>query len=64
VKDVVGTDDEDVAEYDTLEEALAAAYLDADDGTEVAVHDETCALDEDEPCTCTPEVHVVRRGAA
>lgn len=49
----------------TLEEAIAEAMSDAVDGEEIAIHSDDCACDTDgDGCTCTPEVHVVRRAAA
>lgn len=48
--------DVETVEYDTFDEALAAALSDAPPGTVVAVHDEECEIDEDneDTCTCTP----------
>lgn len=48
----------------TKEEAIALALSDAVDGDEVAIHAGTCKVDQGEPCSCTPEVIVVRRGKA
>lgn len=54
-----------IAETDSIEDAIAAAMEDLEDGDCVTVHDEDCAIrtSEDE-CTCTPDVIVVRRGEA
>jgi hypothetical protein len=48
-------DDEDT--YETLEEAIAVAMAEVDPGGEIAVHDETCAVDDQgEGCTCEPVI--------
>ena len=49
----------------TLEDAIAEAMRDAQDGDEVAVHSAQCAGAVDGAgCTCEPEVYVVRRAVA
>lgn len=55
---------EQVTVHATLDEALAEAVGDAEDGTVVTIHDEQCATGDDEECDCTPDVIVVQRGAA
>lgn len=45
------------------EEATALAVSDAPDGDHVIAHQPECACDPyGNGCTCTPDVHVVRRG--
>jgi hypothetical protein len=50
----------DDVEYDTLDEAIAAALAEIEPGGTLSIHSEACALrveDEDEEsCTCTPLV--------
>lgn len=47
---------DEVTEYDSLEEALAAAMSDADPGCVVIVHEADCKHDgeDDETCACVP----------
>lgn len=68
----VAFSDDDVDTYDTRDEAIAAAMLESEDGDEVLVHAPTCEMGrwadeesaEQKPCSCTPDVHVVRRAVA
>lgn len=71
--DIVASDDNDGPDvFPTLDEAIAHAFADCEDGEEVAIHEATCQSgewadeesDEYKPCNCSPEVHVVRRGRA
>lgn len=48
--------------YETREDAIAAAFADAKDGEEVAIHHPWCATRDAKRCSCVPVVHVVRRG--
>ncbi len=52
---------DEVTEYDSLEEALAAAMTDAPPGCVVVVHDADCNQDgeDDDVCTCVPLALVV-----
>ena len=59
-----GDEDEGVTYHDTLAAALAEAMVDAEDGSEVAIHAEGCPVDTEVDCTCDPEIVIVRRGAA
>jgi hypothetical protein len=58
--------DDGVTYCETLDEAIAVAMIDAEDGTQVVIHDEACKVDEGtlDGCTCEPEVRTVRRAAA
>lgn len=52
---------DDVAEFDSLDDAIAAALADLDDGGVVAIHAEDCAIDEDgDGCDC--DVVEIRKG--
>ena len=47
--------DNELDEYDTLDEAIAAAMADLDPGGVVTVHAEDCKSDDGETgCTCEP----------
>lgn len=53
----------DADEYETLDEALAAAMEQVGDGGIVTIHAEDCEIEDDEDsCTCEPMTLV--RGAA
>jgi hypothetical protein len=51
-------------EYNTLDEAIAAAMEGLDDGGILTIHSEECESEEgeDDDCTCTPLV--LKKGAA
>lgn len=51
---------EDVQEYDTLEEALAAAFVDCPPGHVVVVHESGCESDgvDESTCSCEPTEYV------
>ena len=52
---------EDVAEYETFDEAYAALMAQLEPGGSIDLHEEDCALVVDEPeCTCTP--HRITKG--
>lgn len=52
--------DEETAEFETLDEAIAAAMDSVEAGGTVTVHDEECeSEDGEEGCTCEPLVLVV-----
>lgn len=51
---------EDVQEYDTLEEALAAAFVDCPPGHIAVVHEADCESDgvDEDTCSCEPAEYV------
>jgi hypothetical protein len=55
------TDDSD--EYETLEEAIAAAMADLQPGGTLTIHGEDCSVEEDGETGCDCDALVLRKGA-
>jgi hypothetical protein len=59
--DVTQTDD--ALEFDTLDEAIAAALADLGPGGIVTIHEEHCAIDSDDETACDCDALEIRKGA-
>ncbi len=49
-------------DFDTREEAIAAALEDLEPGDSVIVHKHDCAVRLDAPCNCDPQIIIIPAG--
>lgn len=54
---------DDAAEYETLDEAIAVALAELDEGGVLAIHGEDCSVGDDGVTGCDCDVLEIRKGA-